>query len=80
MCYGYGWSSLPFFGGRFFSGGIIMMILFTILVILAIIFTVNYIKKSSTNDNESAFDILKKKYASGEITKEEYEEKKELLS
>lgn len=75
MCFG--WGLLPFLRGRFFPGGIIVMILFTILVILAIIFTVNYVKKTDKKEYESAFDILKKKYASGEITKEEYEEKKQ---
>jgi len=35
------------------------------------------IKKMSTSD--SAFDILDKRYALGDITKEEYEEKNEFL-
>lgn len=37
----------------------------------------NGIKKMSTSD--SAFDILDKRYAQGDITKEEYEEKNEFL-
>jgi len=80
MCFENNWHSLPFWGSRFFSGGIIMMILFTILTILAIIFLVSYLKKGSSSKIDEALEILKKKYVNGEITKKEFEEKKKVLT
>lgn len=59
-----------------------MMTLFWVLVVLAIVFLVKWIsdQKGGARREESALDILKKRYASGEISKEEFEEKKKQLS
>ncbi|NIU15824.1 MAG: hypothetical protein GWN76_17930 [candidate division Zixibacteria bacterium] len=59
------------------------MIIFWILVVIGIVFLIKYTvdRTSSRSEEPSAMDVLKRRYASGEISKEEYEEKKkELIS
>ncbi|MCP2518833.1 SHOCT domain-containing protein [Candidatus Aminicenantes bacterium AC-335-A11] len=61
------------------------MWLFWILILVGLVFLIKWIvqqsKTTETKGGESALEILKKRYASGEITKEEFEEKrKDLLS
>ncbi len=60
-------------------GGWFMMVLFWVLVILGVVFVVRWVgqqDKPSSTEKESALEILKKRYARGEISKEEFEEKK----
>lgn len=71
---GFGWG--PGFGWIF-------MILFWSLIILGIVAIVKWLSDSSTNTNspqvKSALDILKERYARGEIEREEFEQKKQDL-
>ncbi len=62
-------------------GGGIFMILFWILIIVGIVYIVKIIAGGTKSEEkrESALDILKKRYARGEISKEEFEEKKKDL-
>ena len=68
--YGMGW-----FGG-------IIMIAFWIAVIVGVVLLIRWLIMSTrttspaTSSGESALEILKKRYARGEIDKEEFEEKK----
>ncbi len=66
-------------GGLFFVMGGIMMILFWAVVILAAIallrWLVDYLRVAPAASNK-AMEILKEKYAKGEISKEEFETKK----
>lgn len=57
--------------------GSIAMLVFLFIVIIGIFFLIRWIVgMSGSETGESALDILKKRYARGEISKEEFEEKK----
>jgi putative membrane protein len=70
---------------NFFGGGW-MMIFWWILIIAVVVVLIRMLMKNSTGNppaekhNESPLEILKWRYASGEITKEEFEERKKNLS
>ena len=53
-------------------------LIFLILVIIGLVLFIRYIWERK--EQESALDILKKRYARGEINKEEFEEKKKDLN
>jgi putative membrane protein len=61
--------------------GWFFMIAFLILVVLGIIYLIKVIAGDAKKGEreETALDILKKRYARGEINKEEFEEKKKDL-
>lgn len=78
----FGWHE---FGGHPFMGGVFMF-LFWGLLLLAIVFLLRFLFGKTTSQDqgspcpETAIDILKKRYAQGEISKEEFEEKMEVLN
>ena len=64
------------------SGGYwIIWLIFWILIIIGLVLLIKYLWEGSgaKRGEESALEILKKKYARGEISKEEFEEKKKDL-
>ena len=73
MMWGFGWGFMPLFG-----------ILFLGLLIWAVVYFMRGVglpgsSNSSSRQQDSALEILKRRYARGEISKEEYEEKKKAL-
>jgi len=69
-----GWDSMM----GYFGGGI-MMILFWAVIIYFIVWLVRNNKTNEVGDKK-ALEILKERYAKGEINKQEFEEKKKDLS
>jgi len=65
-----------------FGGGWFMMIIWWLIIIAAIVVAVKWLsqQKSQQLKEDSAIEILKKRYARGEISKEEFEEKKNELA
>lgn len=74
-----GWGPMMHYG--FGYGGMFMWIIFLIVIGLLIYFFVQTqkTKGQTPTQNESHLDILKRRYAKGEITKEEYERMKKDL-
>ncbi len=66
----YGWMPMMGFGMLF-------MVLFWVVLIVGVVFLVRwFLGLSGFTRGESALEILKKRYARGEINKEEFEERK----
>jgi putative membrane protein len=67
--------------GMGFGGGI-FMILFWVLIILGVVYLVRILLGSGSEANkphETAREVLEKRFARGEITREEFEEAIEVL-
>ncbi|RJQ24451.1 SHOCT domain-containing protein [Candidatus Parcubacteria bacterium] len=68
-----GWSGFSIFGW-------LSMILFWVLLVLGVVALIRYLGKSgSSREDKTPLDILKERYARGEIGKKEFEEKKQDL-
>ncbi len=67
--------------GMMGGGGWIFWLIFWILVLVGLVLLIKYLLENSgaKKEHESALEILKKRYAKGEISKEEFEEKKKEL-
>jgi len=77
------WSGGGFSMGMGGGFGMIIGVLFWVLLIVAVVVIVMVLAKRSGSSktlgfgsSETALDVLKKRYANGEIGKQEFEEKK----
>ena len=69
-----------FHGDNNWWGMPMMWIIWLPIIVIAVLVVVKYSNNSPTvSKGESPLDILRKRYAKGEITKEEYEEMKKTL-
>lgn len=79
----YGWDMHPmgWMGGVWGIGMMFMMLLFWVLIIAAIVFGVRWLmSEGKERRSDSALEILRQRYARGEINKEEFEAKRKDLS
>ena len=74
--FGYGFNHMGWGWPGFFLGPFFMIIFWIIIAIIVILLFRNYGERSNAKTESSAMDILKERYAKGEINKKEYEEKK----
>ena len=72
-CFGEGFSGWTWFGG------IGMIIFWIAFIVLAVWIVYTLVKNNSTETSSKALDIARKRYAKGEIIKDEYEEYKKTL-
>ena len=74
--YGFGWGSM--------AAGWIMMLVFWALVVVGIVALVraatNWGASSASNSGSTPLEILKRRYAAGELTKAQFEEMKKDLA
>jgi putative membrane protein len=77
FCGTWGWGHYGHYGIRnLWYGGIIMWLIFLIIIGVIIYFIINRDKLVKREGDETPLEILKKRYAKGEITKEEFEKLK----
>lgn len=74
--YGWGWGMHPMWGVWGLGIGL-MMLVFWGVVIVAIVLVIRWlVSQGRPPQSDRALDILRRRYASGEIGKEEFEAKK----
>ena len=70
------------YGPHMWLGGGIFMILFWVVVIVAVVLVVRYVARTLPGNQgraEAPLDILKRRYAKGELSKEQFDKMKEDL-
>ena len=71
------WSGVEGMGWGWIGLGMVHMLLFWVLVILGIVALARWLASGPRRDGPArAIDILKARYASGEITREQFEQMK----
>ena len=78
----WGWGGYGGYGAPWGWIGSSIMIIFWIAIVVGVVFLVRYlVRRGRTSGGEdSALEILRRRYANGEISKEEYEEKRRDLT
>lgn len=85
-----GWNWGGGYGGTSIIGGFIMLIFMLAIIVSIVLLVVWLVRQTAggvtaagpgaTPEGESALEILKKRYANGEIDKDEFEEKRKVLT
>ena len=76
----WGWPMMGFFGGGLGILGMILSFIFFVAIIIGIIFLIVWLVRRASYSGESipktnvSIEILKERYAKGEITKKEFED------
>lgn len=70
------WNGFEGMGWGWIGLGMVHMLLFWIIVILGIVALVRWLAAGSAGEQPRALDILKARYAKGEITREQFEQMK----
>jgi putative membrane protein len=79
--YEWRWQMHPMWWGVWGLAMMLVMFLFWVLVVIGLVVAIRWIiTKGKTPRSDSALDILRERYARGEINKEEFEAKKKDLS
>lgn len=79
--YDWGWGGHPMMWGTWGFGMMLMMIVFWVLIIVAVVLGIRWlIGQGKTSKSDSALEILRQRYARGEINKEEFETKRKDLA
>lgn len=79
--YDWGWGGHPMMWGAWGFGMMIMMIVFWALIIVAVVVGIRWlVGQGKEPRSDSALEILRQRYARGEINKEEFEARKRDLS
>ncbi|HAM50635.1 MAG TPA: electron transporter RnfE [Nitrospiraceae bacterium] len=60
--------------------GWLFIVIFAVLILLGIVYLVNLVSGRSEKHRESPIHILKRRYAKGEITTEEFEKMKDEIT
>ncbi len=66
--------------GAWGIGMMLMMLIFWALVIALLVYGIRWLAGTHRPRTDPALDILRQRYARGEISKEEFEEKKRALT
>jgi putative membrane protein len=75
--YEWGWGMHPMMWGAWGFGMMFVMMLFWILVIIGVVLGIRWlIGQGKASGTDSALEILRQRYARGEINKEEFEARK----
>jgi putative membrane protein len=77
--YEWGWGMHPMWG-MWGIGMMLMMLIFWVLFVAALVLAVRWLLRDQKRRGDSALEILRQRYARGEINKEEFESKKKDLS
>lgn len=78
--YGWGWDMHPMWG-VWGIGMVFMMLLFWGLVIVGVVLVIRWLlSQGKETRSDSALEILRQRYARGEINKEEFDAKRKDLS
>ena len=70
------WDGFGAMGWGWIGLGMVHMLLFWVLVILGIVVLARWLASGSPEDRQRPLDILKARYARGEITKEQFDDMK----